>query len=195
MDQPVMEPDALEILTIDHRTVENLFELYESMGTGDAEARDKVVREIVRELSIHASIEEQHLYPLMRERLADGEEQVGHALEEHQAVKERLSRIEKADPVSDERHVDVVSLIVDVRRHVVEEEGDLFAKLRAVSTDGELRDVGRRLEAAKKMAPTRPHPNAPNSGPAQKIAGAVAGVVDRIRDGAREGIEEAKDQR
>ena len=195
MTEPAMQTDALEVLTVDHRTVENLFALYESTGPEDVEAGDKVVREIVRELSIHAGVEEQLLYPLMRERLPDGERLVGEALDEHQEAKETLASIEKADPAGDERRAALASLIADVRHHVEEEERELFPKLRAAATPEELRDLARRIESAKRTAPTRPHPGAPTTPPGNVIAGAVAGVVDRIRDGAREGFEEAKEER
>ena len=194
MNEPAMEQDALEVLTVDHRTVENLFTLYESMRPEDAETADKVVRDIVRELSIHAAVEEQLLYPLMRDRLSDGEQLVREALDEHQQVKETLAALEKTDPGSSERRTQLTSLIADVRHHVEEEEGDLFPKLRAAATPEELRDLGTRIETAKRAAPTRPHPNAPNEGPGSVVAGAVAGVVDRIRDGIREGVEEAKEK-
>ncbi|HWC32324.1 MAG TPA: hemerythrin domain-containing protein, partial [Actinomycetota bacterium] len=155
MVEPAMEPDALEVLTVDHRTVENLFALYDSTPAQDVEARDKVVREIVRELSIHAAVEEQLLYPLMRDRLEDGERLVREALDEHQEVKESLAAIGKADPATGDRHAGVTALIGDVRHHVEEEEGELFPKLRAAAAPEELRDLAGRIESAKRMAPTR----------------------------------------
>ncbi|MCV2457821.1 hemerythrin domain-containing protein, partial [Streptomyces sp. ICN988] len=35
---------------------------------------------------------------------------------------------------------------------------------------------------AKKTAPTRPHPSAPNTPPANKLLAPGAGMVDRARD-------------
>jgi hypothetical protein len=35
---------------------------------------------------------------------------------------------------------------------------------------------------AKKMAPTRPHPAAPDTPPANKLLAPGAGLVDRLRD-------------
>jgi hypothetical protein len=35
---------------------------------------------------------------------------------------------------------------------------------------------------AKKFAPTRPHPQAPNTPPGNVIAGAAAAVTDKARD-------------
>ena len=73
-------------------------------------------------------------------------------------------------------------LMADVRHHVDEEEGELFPKLReAVGPEG-LQDLGEKLAAAKKMAPTHPHPNAPNTPPGNIVGGAGAAVVDKVRD-------------
>jgi len=38
------------------------------------------------------------------------------------------------------------------------------------------------MQAAKKIAPTRPHPRAPDEPPANLLAGGVAAVMDRGRD-------------
>ena len=56
-------------------------------------------------------------------------------------------------------------------------------KLQAM-TKKDLEELGDKMKAAKKAAPTRPHPRAPNKPPANVAAGAVAGAVDRIRDAA-----------
>jgi hypothetical protein len=116
----------------------------------------------------------------MRRSLTDGESLVEEALDEHQAVKETLVDIERAsDP--DERDELLEELIGDVRHHVEEEEGELFPELRAAIGPDELRDMGSALAAAKKMAPTHPHPHAPNTPPGN-IVGGVAAAADKIRD-------------
>ena len=38
------------------------------------------------------------------------------------------------------------------------------------------------VETAKKIAPTRPHPNAPNAEVFHKIVGPGVGLMDRVRD-------------
>jgi hypothetical protein len=38
------------------------------------------------------------------------------------------------------------------------------------------------VQSAKKLAPTRPHPDAPNSELFHKLAGPGVGLVDRLRD-------------
>jgi hypothetical protein len=42
--------------------------------------------------------------------------------------------------------------------------------------------MGAKVESVKKMAPTRPHPTAPDEPPGDKILGPVTGLLDRMRD-------------
>jgi hemerythrin-like domain-containing protein len=174
--------DAIELLTTDHAEVEQRFRQIESAPEG--ESRSRLVEDVVRELSVHAAIEEQILYPAMRKALPDGDTLVQEAIEEHQQVKETLSAIEKAGD-SAERDPLLVRLIGNVRHHVDEEESELFPKLRASIGTAHLKEMGGKLAAAKKMAPTHPHPNAPNTPPGNIVGGAAAAVIDKVRDALR----------
>ena len=173
------QPDAIQLLTTDHAEVEQMFVTIEA--SPDGTGVDDAVEGVIRELSIHAAIEEQILYPAMRKALPDGETLVQEAIDEHQEVKETLAAIERADSPA-ERQPLLLSLIADVRHHVDEEETELFPKLQASIGREELQDMGGKLAAAKKMAPTHPHPNAPNTPPGNVVAGAAAAVMDKARD-------------
>jgi hemerythrin superfamily protein len=173
--------DAVTLLTEDHRTVEQLFADYER-GLQGPEAKRQVVDQIIRELSVHAAIEEAYLYPAVRKALGEGGELVDEGLHEHQEVKETLAALEDMDPADAAYDRKVASLIADVRHHVEEEEGEMCPKLRAALGAEQLVDIGRKLADGKAKAPTRPHPAAPSSGPGAKLAGPAAGMVDRVRD-------------
>ena len=179
MSDTTTQPDAIELLTTDHTEVEQMFRQIESLP--DGEARNELVAGVIRELSVHAAIEEQVLYPVMRKELPDGDTLVQEAIDEHQQVKETLAAIERADS-SAERDPLLVSLMGNVRHHVDEEETELFPKLRASVASSELREMGSKLASAKKMAPTHPHPNAPNTPPGNIVGGAAAAVLDKARD-------------
>jgi len=78
--------DALVLLKKDHDTVKKLFERFEKRPS------KAVADKIVRELSVHAAIEEQLFYPAVRqaagqEELEEADEQVLEALEEHHVAK------------------------------------------------------------------------------------------------------------
>ena len=92
----------------------------------------------------------------------------------------QLEDLEPTDPQFDQL---LRQLIEDVRHHVQDEENDLLPKLQSACSDQELRDLGEKVLRAKKMAPTRPHPGAPDKPPANLILGPGAGLIDKIRDG------------
>jgi hemerythrin superfamily protein len=179
--------DAIQVIRGDHQTVEALFRRWEGMGPSDGD-RGELVRTVVRELSVHAAVEEQILYPAMREALPDGDSLVQEALEEHQEAKEVLSELDGMDPGDPGFPTKVDSLIADVRHHVEEEENELLPKLESALTQARLDEMGRQLESAKESAPTRPHPHAPSTPPGNVVGGAVAGVVDRARDAGRKSL-------
>jgi hemerythrin superfamily protein len=174
---------ALDVLKADHRTVEELFARWTTVRSDEGPAvKRKLVDDMIRELSIHAAIEEQVFYPAVREALPDGHELVRHSLEEHKEAKDLLAELEGMQPGDQGFEEKVGNLVADVREHVEEEEGQIFPKLETAIGPEALRRVGAALEKAKKVAPTRPHPRAPSKPPANLVAGPAAGAIDRARD-------------
>ncbi|HEX6330277.1 MAG TPA: hemerythrin domain-containing protein [Actinomycetota bacterium] len=172
--------DAVSLLKQDHRTVEELFRRYESTEEGGD--RTAIVREITRELSVHAAIEEQVLYPEVEDVLPDGSSMAGEAIQEHQEAKELLAELDRMDATDPGFDPKVRSLISDVRHHVEEEENEMLPRLASAVPADTLDELGTKMERAKQMAPTRPHPHAPSSPPANLVAGLAGAVVDRVRD-------------
>ncbi len=171
--------DVIADLEADHRRVEELFKSYRR--TTD-DQRPEVLQDLVRELSVHAALEEQIIYPAVRAKLDQGTEEADHAIDEHQEVKELLTTLEKDDGQAAERVTVLARLMAEVRSHVEEEENDLLPKLRAAVGPDELRQLGEAMAQAKKLAPTRPHPHAPSTPPGNVVAGPAAALVDKARD-------------
>jgi hypothetical protein len=110
------------------------------------------------------------------------EEEVEHARKEHAEAEETLQRLEKLDP-DDPRFDDELStLMAEIRHHIEDEEGEMFAHMRQAMDADELQKLGERVEAFKKVAPTRPHPNVPNEALPRAAAGPAASLFDRMRD-------------
>jgi hemerythrin superfamily protein len=180
--------DAIQLVRRDHRAVGQIFaRLERAERERHWPEKRRAVRDLVRELSVHASIEEQFLYPALR--VAGVEPEVLAALEEHHLVKVTLAELERMDARTPRFAPKVRLLAASVRAHVEEEERELLPRLEAALGPEQLRELGDTLETAKRAAPTRPHPGAPDTPPANFIAGALAAVVDRTRDALRGGIE------
>jgi hypothetical protein len=69
-----------------------------------------------------------------------------------------------------------------LRHHVHDEETEQFPQLRERVPREELVRLREKVDTAKKQAPTRAHPSAPNSELFHKLAGPGVGLVDRLRD-------------
>lgn len=181
--------DANQVILRDHREVERLFKALERGGAqaDDPARRRELVRQLVRELSVHATVEEQLVYPALRRAGAD--ERVLDALEEHHAAKVTLWELERL-PASSERFLPKVRLLAEsVRRHVEEEERELLPLLESTFEAGPRRELGEAFERARRAAPTRPHPGAPDEPPANIVAGAFAALYDRSRDALRGAVD------
>ena len=179
-----MAKDIISDLKRDHRNVEKLFARHRALAgkTGGVATKRKIFDEVRRELSIHAAAEEQVLYPAVREAFAGGERCADSGLEEHSEVKQTLAQMQNIDPAAGDFDRHMTKLMAAVEHHVKEEETQVFPRLRQSSNAKHLRELGVQLRTAKRFAPTRPHPLAPDKPPANVVAGMIAGAVDRLRD-------------
>jgi hemerythrin-like domain-containing protein len=137
---------------------------------------------MVRELSKHAALEELMVYPLAKEVLPDGEEEIEHHLREHMTVKKLLAELDGM-PATDGRMPELVhELEKGVDEHIRDEEGEFLPALRDHVDQQALEELGAELDKGKSVAPTRPHPHAPDEPPALALAAPVAAIYDRLRD-------------
>ncbi|MDQ6836928.1 MAG: hemerythrin domain-containing protein [Actinomycetota bacterium] len=174
--------DAITLLIADHREVERHFKDFEKAGNRAYATKGKLVDAIIRALAVHAVIEELVFYPAARRASTDSTAMVFESLEEHHIVKWVLSELDDMEPTDERYDAKVTVLIENVRHHVKEEEEDLFPKIRDALSADHLAELGEQLEAAKKVAPTRPHPRSPDTPPGNLFAGLIAGGVDKARD-------------
>ena len=174
-------PDAITLLKSDHDTVEALFKKFEKAGPTAYKSKRKLVDQIIKELSVHAAIEEMVFYPATRELSDDVEDHVLESLEEHHVVKWVLSELDGMDPEHERFDAKVTVLIESVRHHVEEEEKEYFPKVRKLADRKLLTEMGDVMVSAKKVAPTHPHPRSPDEAPAN-MANLAVGLLDRIRD-------------
>jgi hemerythrin superfamily protein len=173
--------DAITLLERDHHQVESLFKEFERSSQQTQEERGEIVNAIIDALVRHASAEEQFFYPAIRERSFQHESAALEALEEHHVVKWLLFELSKMRP-NEERFAAKMSVLIDnVRHHIEEERAQLFPVVRNAFDTQELEDLGALIDEAERVGPTRPHPRAPDTPPANLIAGAVTAVLDRGR--------------
>ena len=174
--------DAITMLKDDHKTVEQLFKRFEKAGDRAHSEKRNVVDRIIEALSVHAAIEEQVFYPVVRATVSGSEDLALESLEEHHIVKWVLSELDSMSPEDERFDAKVTVLIENVRHHVHEEEQDLFPKVRNELGRESLRELGEVMDKARKAAPTHPHPRSPDTPPQNLVIGTAAGVADRVAD-------------
>ena len=176
--------DVIEVLEHDHREVEQMFAELESLRGASTDAqkarRKELTDQVTIELVRHSVAEEVLVYPQVEEKVS--EEEAEHAREEHAQAEKTLKRLEKLDADDPAFDDELATLMGEIRHHIEDEEGEMFDHMRQTIEGDELRKLGERVEAFKKVAPTRPHPNVPNEAGARLAAGPAASLFDRMRD-------------
>jgi hemerythrin superfamily protein len=132
-------PDVIQVLTQDHRTVEQLFDQYEE--SMDA----SVLAQICDELQIHTQVEEEIVYPTLARIDRPLEE---HAEEEHDQARHLIEEIMSSGYDSPQAQRMAMQLKQAVMEHVEEEESKAFPELRE-RMDDQLRTLGDRVVARK----------------------------------------------
>ena len=176
--------DVIAILTHDHREVEQMFAEIDSLtgatDEADRKRRKDLVDQAIIELVRHSVAEEAEVYPQLAERVSAGEAE--RSKHEHAEAEETMKRLDGMDPDDSRYETELAILMREIRGHVVEEEHEVFPHMRETFSAEELTEMGAKVERVKKMAPTRPHPSAPDEPPGDKRLGPVAGLLDRMRD-------------
>lgn len=173
--------NVIQELTTDHREVEEIFGRIEALPPGSQERKDLCDQATI-ELVRHSVAEEAYLYPAVREHVAGGDALADKELEDHAEAEQIMKDLEGCQ--ADDPRFDslMAQLMSEIRSHVTDEEQNLFPRLEAACPPDALMDLGDKIRRAKKTAPTRPHPSAPDKPPANKLLAPGAGLVDRMRD-------------
>lgn len=172
--------DVVDILTADHRDMLELIDQIEN--TKDPAERRSLADAVTAEVMRHSVAEELFVYPVMERELPNGAEEVEHDKQEHKELEVALKKLEGADAAGSEFMNLVGHLKKLLDHHADDEESDQFPKLRKHVSAAALKDLGSKVEAAKTIAPTRPHPGSPNSELFHMTIGPGVGMVDRLRD-------------
>ncbi len=137
--------DAIELLTQQHREVDELFEKFEkaSEGKGEQVLMDLFTR-IADNLAAHATIEEKLFYPSVY--VGPTADKLQEAVEEHLSVKRVIADLLDMDPTDTQFKAKMKVLQELVEHHVEEEEDDLFKSVKKLMTKEELNLLGEQME-------------------------------------------------
>ncbi len=151
-----MSNDAIVMLREDHKRIKALFREFAAVSEKSGQQRERVVRQILEELTVHTYIENEVMYPRVRELVPELEHDVLESYEEHHVADVLSVEIAALSP-DDERFVPKVTVLIEnVTHHITEEEQEWFPQVRERLTRTQLREIGTELGKARESAPTEP---------------------------------------
>jgi hemerythrin superfamily protein len=166
-----MSDDAIVMLKQDHQEIRRAFRDFKSTEAVDTAARGRVVDSIIELLTVHTYVENEVMYPRVRELVPELEQDVLESLEEHHVADVLVMELSSMEPYDERFGAKVTVLIENVEHHMGEEEDDWFPRVRAALGRKPLQQIGRELRTARDRAPHRP-------GQPRALAKAVKAVFD-----------------
>jgi hemerythrin superfamily protein len=146
-----MAQDAVELIKSDHRKVEQLFREFEEAGDRAYKTKQELIGQIVEELEVHATIEEEIYYPAVEAKARkDGKELIAEAVEEHHVVKILLGELGSMSSEDEAFDAKVTVLMENVRHHVEEEESELLPQSEKILGTDELSRLGGQMAARRR---------------------------------------------
>jgi hypothetical protein len=170
-----------EIIREDHNEARALLNKYKE--SSNREEALKWYHQFVWLLTRHAIAEELIFYPLLREKVTNGQVLADIDIEQHRIIKEDLVRIQSLDVNSPEFEQNVRIMWEDLIKHMEKEEStDLKIFAQEVSMEERI-NAGKKFENRKLIAPTRPHTLIPDTYPTlEVIIGMLVAPYDKFRD-------------
>lgn len=152
---------VLDMLKADHEKVQGLFAEFKEAT--DARTKDRIVRETLRELEVHAKLEETLIYPAIRQEI-DADETMDEAWEEHHIAHTLINELKRMMPRDERFDAKFTVLGESIKHHVQEEEGKMFPE--AEKADLPWDDL--QQQAMKRKKALLAQPMAANSRPARR---------------------------
>ena len=123
--------DAIDLLTRDHRLIEELFAAF---ALAAPQQQEPLARRTCKMLRVHTQIEEELFYPVARRALQD-DALISESEREHAQAKQTIARIESMSSDNPNFKSVVSELSTQIAHHVEEEEKQLFPRLRATGAN------------------------------------------------------------
>ncbi len=165
-----MSTDAIVLLKNEHKEIRKAFRAFENAGDRAETRKGQLVDRIIELLTIHTYIENEVMYPQVRELLPDVEDDVLESYEEHHVADVLVMELATMKPSDERFDAKTTVLIENVEHHMSEEEDEWFPKVREGLGRKQLQEIGAQMIARRKKAPRRPS----QPGALKKVIKAVA---------------------
>ena len=150
-----MSTDAIVLLRSDHADIRKEFRAFRKADLTPVQ-RQRIVDSILELLTVHTFVENEVMYPRVRELLPDLEDDVLESYEEHHVADVLCMELAAMDATDERFDAKATVLIENVEHHMEEEERDWFPKVREGLGRKQLQELGEALIEARERAPRRP---------------------------------------
>jgi len=151
-----MSTDAIVLLKKDHQEIKRAFAAFEKASENAHARKGQLVDRIIELLTVHTYIENEIMYPRVRELLPEVEDDVLESYEEHHVADVLVVELDAMKPDHERFTAKATVLIESVRHHIEEEEQEWFPQVREGLGRKVLQQLGAEMLEAKKEAPRRP---------------------------------------
>ena len=163
--------DAIVLLKDEHKLIKKTFNDFEKAGDKAFAQKGKLVDRMIELLTVHTYIENEVMYPRVRELLPELEDDVLESYEEHHVADVLVMELATMKPSDERFDAKTTVLIENVEHHMSEEEDEWFPQVREGLGRKQLQEIGAQMIAARKKAPRRPS----QPGAVKKVVKAVTG--------------------
>lgn len=148
-----MDKNAISLLKQEHEEVKKLLNKLMETSEGAVKTRSDLLEKIATKLRAHTKIEEEILYPALRDAGSDKEKKMYYeAMEEHRAVEDLvLPDLEATDPASNEFAGRAKVLKELLEHHIEEEESELFPDVEQLFDPSQLTSMGEKMADLKQQ--------------------------------------------
>lgn len=123
-----------------------LFARLAETSDGAVKTRERLFAELRSELEVHASLEEQHLFPILRKN-AETKDLVVDAIRDNKELRAKLSELD-ALPKNDPAFVEqLTALQRSFRQHARDEKTELLPAVQRALSEEQVQDVTEKMEA------------------------------------------------
>ncbi len=126
--------DAIDLLKQDHDKVEKAFKEFEKMDREDTATCQELIHVVCDDLKVHTTLEEEIVYPAIREAI-DDEDIMNEASVEHETAKMLIEQLENMQPDDPNYYATFTVLGEYVRHHIKEEESEMFPQAKKSDLD------------------------------------------------------------
>lgn len=149
-----MTTDAIVLVKDDHKEIKRVFREFEKAEQPAEKGR--LVARMAELLTVHTYIENECMYPEVRQLMSELEADVLESYEEHHVADLLVDELSRLDPSDEHFQAKTTVLIENVEHHMSDEEDEWFPKVRDGLSRTQVQEIGAKMLELKKDAPRSP---------------------------------------